>query len=185
MNRNPDRMPLHQRFGAHLNTVNTHRFRVMKHCFSCGLYGQGLTHDLSKYEPSEFLVSVHYFQGTRSPYMKEKEEKGYSLGWLHHKGRNRHHWEYWYDMLDGKWVPLEMPFRYVVEMVCDRIAACETYEKENYTKQSALNYFLSRPDRQFMHPETAKLLESILRDIAERGEDAVFKDLREQLRRQR
>ena len=79
-------IPLYRKFLMHLETVNHHRAEVMKNCFACGLYRQGLTHDLSKYEPAEFLVSVKYFQGYRSPYIYEKELHGYSLGWLHHKG---------------------------------------------------------------------------------------------------
>ncbi len=177
-----DDISLKDKFLSHLHTIDTHRYEVMKNCFKCGLVYQGLTHDLSKYSPAEFIVSVKYFQGYRSPYTREKELYGFSFGWLHHKGRNRHHWEYWYDMLDGKWTPIEMPFPYVVEMVCDRVAACRIYQKEKYTKESALEYYLTRNDRLFMHPKTAELLESILRDIAERGEDAVFADLKKQLR---
>jgi len=177
--------PWIEKFYLHLGTVNAHRFAVMQNCFKCGLYAQGLTHDLSKYSLVEFGVSVKYFQGDRSPYMKEKELFGHSLGWLHHKGRNLHHWEYWYDMIDGKWVPLEMPYRYVVEMVCDRVAACKIYQKDKYTQASALEYYLSRNDRLYMHPNTAALLQSILEDIAQKGEDAVFRELRENLKRQR
>jgi len=166
---------------AHLSTVNHHRMEVMKNCFACGLYKQGLMHDMSKYEPTEFLVSVKYFQGYRSPYNYEKELYGYSMGWLHHKGRNKHHWEYWYDMIEGKWVPIEMPYPYLIEMVCDRVAACRIYQKEKYTKSSALEYFLSRNDRLYMHPETARQLEEILRDISIRGEEAVFHDIKQKM----
>ena len=178
---NKDELSRMDKFLQHLRTVETHRSEVMKNCFKCGLVYQGLTHDLSKYSPAEFIVSVKYFQGYRSPYTREKEIYGFSYGWLHHKGRNRHHWEYWYDMLDGKWQPIEMPFPLVVEMVCDRVAACKIYQKEKYTKESSLDYYLTRSDKEYMHPKTAELLESILRDIAERGEDAVFADLKKQI----
>lgn len=171
-----------KRFFLHLHTVNVHRFNVMCNCFACGIYWQGLTHDLSKYSPSEFFESVKYFQGFRSPYMYEKEHFGYAPGWLHHKGRNKHHWEYWYDQIDGKWQPLKMPFRYIVEMVCDRVAACKVYQKENYTQESALNYYKIRNDQYFMHPETAKQLEKILQAIAIKGERIVFKELKAVIR---
>ncbi len=174
-------MPYFKRLFLHLHTVDTHRYEVMKNCFACGIPLAGIRHDLSKYSPAEFNVSVRYFQGTRSPYMYEKEHFGYSEGWLHHKGRNRHHWEYWYDMIDGKWVPLEMPFDCLVEMVCDRVAACKVYQKEKYTNASALEYYLSRNDRFYMHEKTAAALEAILRDIAKRGEKAVFADLKKQV----
>lgn len=185
MNNDTTKLPYFKRLLMHLETVNTHRLEVMKNCMKCGLYAQGLSHDLSKYSPSEFNVSVRYFQGTRSPYMYEKEHFGYSEGWLHHKGRNKHHWEYWYDMIDGKWVPLEMPLPCLVEMVCDRVAACKVYQKEKYTDASALEYYLSRNDRFYMHPNTARDLEAILTDIKERGEDAVFADLKEKVREYR
>ena len=86
-----------QKTFLHLKTIHEHRSLVRKFCFQCGLYKQGLTHDLSKYSFAELLPSIHYYQGYRSPYTKEKELLGYSLGWLHHKGCNKHHWEYWYD----------------------------------------------------------------------------------------
>ena len=185
MSRDPAKNPLWQRFFQHLHTVDTHRYEVMKNCFKCGLYSQGLSHDLSKYSPQEFLVSVKYFQGDRSPYMYEKEKYGFSYGWLHHKGRNRHHWEYWYDMIKGEWVPLEMPLPFFIEMVCDRVAACRIYQKENYTQRSALEYYYSRNDRFYMHEKTAAKLEAVLKDIAENGEDAVFARLKQELRQYR
>lgn len=166
----------------HLHTIDRHRYVVMWNCFQCGLYRQGLHHDLSKYSQKEFWKSVKYFQGDRSPYIYEKEHFGYALGWLHHKGVNKHHWEYWYDMINGKWTPLEMPFNYFVEMVCDRVGACRIYQKEHYTKESALKYYLSRGDRWAMHPATAQKLEDVLRDIADRGEEAVFADLKVQIK---
>lgn len=110
--------------------------------------------------------------------MYEKENFGFAPGWLHHKGRNKHHWEYWYDMLDGKWTPLQMPYKYFVEMVCDRVAACKIYQKEKYTNASALNYYLSRKDSLYMNPVTASTLEQVLRDISLVGEDQVFLDLK-------
>ena len=152
----------------------------MKNCFACGLYLQGLTHDLSKYSPAEFFVSVKYYQGFRSPYMKEKSVKGYSFGWLHHKGRNKHHWEYWYDTINGVWGPQPMPYRYLLESICDRVAACHVYEKDAYTPSSALNYFITKHDGDNMHPDTAKKIEAMLREIAEQGEEAAFADFKKQ-----
>ena len=175
--------PYAKRLIAHLKTVHVHRREVRRNCFACGLYRQGIVHDLSKYSPSEFLVSVRYFQGDRSPYMKEKELFGYSQGWLHHKGRNKHHWEYWYDMIDGNWIPLPVPYKYLVEMVCDRVAACKVYQKEKYTQSSALEYYLSRNDRLYMHPDTAEQLEAILREIAQNGEEKTFERIRQSLKK--
>jgi hypothetical protein len=100
-----------------------------------GLYWQGLTHDLSKYSPVEFLVGARYFQGNQSPNNMERKVRGYSSAWLHHKGRNKHHLEYWIDYAQGEtsnMAGMEMPVRYVVEMFCDRVAASRIYRKEQY-----------------------------------------------------
>ena len=115
---------------GHYKTVHEHRKLVRQGCFKVGLYFQGLTHDLSKYSPSEFLVGLKYYQGYRSPNNAEREEKGYSAAWLHHKGRNKHHYEYWIDYssrIKGM-VPVRMPNRYLVGMYMDRIAASKIYK---------------------------------------------------------
>ena len=107
----------------HFKTITKHKILVMDGCFRVGLYRQGLTHDLSKYSPAEFLVGARYFQGTRSPNAAEREDKGYSEAWMHHKGRNRHHFEYWTDLslVSRNYDPVEIPRKYLAEMIMDRI----------------------------------------------------------------
>ena len=155
-----------------------HRRAVRKLCFKCGLIWQGLTHDLSKYSRTEFWSGVKYFQGYRSPQAREREILGYSAAWLHHKGRNKHHFEYWTDFADDKKVYVEMPPKYFAEMVCDRVAASKIYLKEKYTLSSPLEYFLSRTDREGMHPTTAKNLEYFLTMLRDKGEDYTLKELK-------
>ena len=82
---------------SHFKTITKHRHCVLRHCIKAGIFFQGLRHDLSKYTPTEFLPGAKYYAGTRSPNEVEREQKGYSAAWLHHKGRNRHHYEYWQD----------------------------------------------------------------------------------------
>ena len=81
----------------HFCTITRHKFLVMEGCFKVGLIKQGLLHDLSKYTPTEFIVGCKYYQGVMSPNNAERMDKGYSSAWLHHKGRNKHHLEYWID----------------------------------------------------------------------------------------
>ncbi len=169
----------------HFKTITYHKYLVMKGCFAVGLYRQGLTHDLSKYEPSEFLVGARYFQGNRSPNNAEREEKGYSSAWLHHKGRNRHHYEYWIDYstrdLPGGIAPVEMPVRYVAEMLMDRIAASKVYRKEKYTDADPLQYFQSAKEAPIMHRNTRALLLTLLTMLAEKGEKETFAYVKNQL----
>lgn len=147
---------------GHFKTITTHKIAVTKLCFKCGLYKQGILHDVSKYSWIEFCAGVTYYQGNRSPIDKEKEVLGYSLGWLHHKGRNKHHWEYWLDNAYNGVKPIKMPVNYVVEMYCDRTAASRIYMKEKYTDASAYEYFMNGYAHVIMHPDTKALIESIL-----------------------
>jgi len=169
----------------HFKTITHHKNMVMAMCFRVGLYKQGLLHDLSKYMPSEFWVGAKYYQGTQSPNNAERKDKGYSAAWLHHKGRNKHHYEYWFDYGlhkgDGI-VPVRMPTRYVVEMFIDRIAASKNYNRGNYTDDMPLTYYERGRAADLMHEDTRRTLELLLHMLAEQGEDATFRYIREQLR---
>lgn len=168
-------------FVEHFKTITHHRHLVRKHCFAVGLYWQGLTHDLSKYSPVEFLVGARYYQGNRSPNNAEREEKGYSSAWLHHKGRNKHHLEYWIDYSLDEGAPMagmEMPVKYVVEMFCDRVAASKTYNKEQYTDADAYNYYMKSRGHYLIHPKTAELLEQMLVMLRDEGEERTFRYIR-------
>lgn len=170
----------------HIHTVTAHKRKVMEHCFRAGLYWQGLTHDLSKFSPEEFIVSCRMYQGTRSPNEAERELKGYSIAWMHHKGRNKHHFEYWtdYNPQSKRMEPVKMPLIYVAEMFCDRVAASKIYMGEKYTDSSPLEYY-RRGDaaRRIIHPDTAKLLEKLLVMLSEEGEDYTFAYIRHILSR--
>ena len=167
----------------HFKTVTRHRWLVMKGCFQVGLYWQGLTHDLSKYSPTEFLVGARYYQGNRSPNGVEREQKGFSEAWMHHKGRNRHHYEYWTDMslATRNYEAVPMPRKYLVEMVMDRRAACIVYEGKNYAPGSALAYLLRSREKDLMHPDTRRQLEYILTMLRDTGEKATFRYLRREV----
>lgn len=168
---------------AHFLTITRHRLLVCEGCFKAGLYWQGLTHDLSKYSPAEFLVGVKYYQGDRSPNNAEREDRGYSDAWLHHKGRNRHHYEFWIDYSSRKGVgliPVPMPDKYIVEMVMDRIAACKVYQKDAYTDASPLEYLESGRVPDIMHEYTWNRLHFLLKMLAEKGEDETFRYIREE-----
>ena len=170
----------------HLKTINHHRRLVRKHCFRCGLYLQGLTHDLSKYSPVEFWSGAKYFQGNRSPNDAQREDLGYTSAWLHHKGRNKHHLEYWIDYSPDKKIEhalagMRMPERYVSEMVCDRMAASKTYKGAAYKDSDPWDYYMAGKDRYLLHPETRAQLEYCLALLKDRGEDELFSYIKNEL----
>ena len=165
----------------HFKTITYHRWLVMLGCFRVGLYRQGLTHDLSKYSPTEFAIGAKYYQGTRSPNAQEREEKGFSEAWMHHKGRNKHHYEYWTDMskATGRYESCPMPRKYFVEMIMDRRAACMVYQGEKYTSGSALEYFEKSREKAIMHPELQQQLRFVLTMLRDEGEENTFRYLKD------
>lgn len=175
-----------QNIGKHFKTITEHKLLVMKHCFQVGLYRQGLLHDLSKYGFEEFWSGVYYYQGNRSPHAAAREIHGFSPAWLHHKGRNKHHFEYWIDYTNKKEEGLaghKMPLKYVVEMVMDRIAACKVYKGKDYTDRSALEYYERESPYILLHPRTRALLEKLLAMLAGEGEKRTFAYIRKLLKK--
>ncbi|MEE1024675.1 MAG: DUF5662 family protein [Acutalibacteraceae bacterium] len=160
----------------HFITITRHRHKVIMHCAKAGILYRGLLHDLSKYMPSEFICGAKYYAGDRSPNVAEREKYGYSKAWLHHKGRNRHHFEYWndYSMETHRVEPVKMPLIYVIEMFCDRVAASKIYRGDKYTDSHPLEYFMSGKQTRVIHKETSDLLESLLVMLNEKGEKETF-----------
>ena len=169
----------------HFLTITNHRHKVIANCARAGILWQGLRHDLSKYSPTEFIPGAKFFQGDRSPNEKEREIYGSSRAWMHHKGRNRHHYEYWndYNPKTKQIENVEMPTRFLIEMFCDRVAASKIYRGAEYAPTHPLEYFLGGKARRRIHPATSDLLEGWLRVVAEQGEDAAYRLIREQLKK--
>ena len=153
-------------YWQHFKTVCKHKREVFKECRACGLFWQGLLHDMSKFGITEFLPSVRHFQGHRSPIEAEKESIGYSKAWLHHKGHNKHHWEYWTDFADdGSIIANEIPMNYVIEMICDWVGAGKVYSKEKWTPAEPLKYYNKVRAGRHFHPDTEVIILTCLETI--------------------
>ena len=160
------------KFFSHLKTVMTHRHYVFRFCCRVGIPWQGLVHDLSKFTPAEFRPSVRYYQGTSSPIGAERREKGYSMAWLHHKARNKHHWEYWVEFRDdGSIYLVKIPMKYVKEMICDWLSAGKTYSGKNWQQGFPLEYFTNHESYYKLNPETKAFALKVLEMIRDEGED--------------
>lgn len=167
------------KFIGHLKTVMTHRKWVREYCFKAGLYWQGLTHDLSKYNPVEFFESVKYYQGTRSPIDACKETNGYSKAWLHHRSHNKHHREYWTDYYDKGCYSLIMPYKYAAEMLCDFLGAGQAYMGDRFTYEAEYEWWVSQLKRNIcIHPVIARFITVSLKMLkGGNGVDVVMKNL--------
>lgn len=167
-----------QKFFGHLKTVTRHKYWVWYYMNKCGLkWGwRGLWHDMSKFSPTEFWESVKYYSGTRSPIDACKEDKGISLAWMHHKGRNPHHYEYWQDNFDHGGEPKEMPWKYKVEMICDYLAASRAYMGKNFSYKAEYEWWqkkLESPRRQ--HEKDKEFVTNVLEQLVYEEEMGGFK----------
>lgn len=169
---------------GHFKTITNHKLLVMKYCFKVGLYKQGLLHDLSKYTWVEFSAGIKYYKGYMSPNGIQKKVEGLSTAWLHHKGRNKHHFEYWIDYginpeegIKG----MKMPVKYVVEMFIDRMSASMNYQKEKYTDKSPLEYYKKRKEYYLLHETTRKQLEFLLNKLAKDGEKETLRFIKKEV----
>ena len=156
----------------HTALVTRHKWRVLINTAKCGLVFRGLVHDLSKFSPWEFIESVRYYNGKRSPIGIARREAGVSRAWLHHKGRNKHHIEYWYDP-DCKEIPM-MPYKYAVECVCDKLAATRVYAEKDYTNELPLLHWQKYGSKAAGNPKTMQFIEKVFLDLIEHGEKYVL-----------
>lgn len=147
----------------HFHKINKHRYYVCKNCFKAKQYKRGLLHDLSKYSPIEFFESVKYYDGKISPIEKCKAENGWSKAWLHHRGRNKHHWEYWIDNINNGYPEaILMPYEYIVEMLCDYIGAGQAYQGKDWTPQKEYEWWNKKRKQVLLHPLTEYFISRVL-----------------------
>lgn len=105
------------------------------------------------------------------------------MAWFHHKGRNPHHWEYWIDNVGTRSNDAaRIPYKYVVEMVCDWLAAGITYSKKkpdyNAPYDVPINYFDKHLNERIFHPDTLELLQYFLGEISSKGINSFCKSVR-------
>ena len=103
----------------------------MYYCFKEGMFFQGITHDLNKFRPLNFLYYARYFYLKNGKGKFVRDTSGYydasqtgdsdfDLAWHYHQRTNKHHWQYWTMARDdGTFRCLNMPYKYVKEMLCD------------------------------------------------------------------
>lgn len=168
---NGDNMKIQNIF-KHTFLIIRHKNKVLTHCARCGILWRGIVHDLSKFSYEEFSESVKYFTGKRSPIGVCREKTGMSYAWLHHKGRNKHHIEYWSDP-DCKEHPL-MPYKYAVECVCDKIAATKVYSGKDYNDSMPLQHWERYGKKVAANTKTLAFFERVFSDLSEKGEKHIL-----------
>ena len=154
----------------HFKVITKHKWVVFKLCCKVGQPWRGLVHDLSKYSPTEFWEGVKYFDGHHSPITDCKKAEGYSKAWLHHKGRNKHHTDYWVDLSAPDKTPI-IPYPYVAEMLCDKLAAGIIYKGKDWTKEYELEYWLNERDKTLVNDQVEALITEFYTQVSKVGID--------------
>ena len=163
------------RYFSHFKTIVIHKYYVFSYCLKAGIIWRGLVHDLSKFSPTEFLESSRYYTGTISPIIRCKNETGMSKAWLHHKGRNKHHYEYWQDNFDNGVEHLQMPYKYALELICDYLAAGKTYSNQEFSYYSEYLWWGEKRRVAAMHPHTKQFVEIMLKTMKDENSDDVLR----------
>ena len=160
------KLTFHKIFG-HLGTIRTHRKWVKYYCRLAGIRARGWKHDLSKYSPTEFWESARYWTGDESPINEAKKVQGYSKAWLHHRGRNTHHWAYWADNFSEGMTIYPMPMDDFVEMVCDFLAAGRAYMGDMFSYSSEYAWWIKDRENgnKAMNEKNKRMLDIIFSDL--------------------
>lgn len=181
---------------GHLTYTLSHKFYVALECFRRGLYVEAFTHDLSKFTLQEFVAYAEFFydkEGNKKEGIRSKTgyykpdttgDNAFDWAWFWHQARNKHHWQYYvYPKDDGTWKTMEIPKKYLTEMICDYTGAGKAQGNVKHDKwyyeiiyclldvlsnhvpkaeQGNINWYEENKDKLILHPNTRNELEKWL-----------------------
>lgn len=153
-----------RKYLQYLKYVFRHKWFVFVECCKVGLVWQGLVHDLSKFLPDEMIPYANYFYGGDKRegrfYTPSQGTSEFNYAWLKHQHRNPHHWQYWVLQEDGgNKFPMEMPVKYIKEMVADWKGAGRAQGFND-----TLSWYVTNRDKMILGNETRTLVEWMLYD---------------------
>lgn len=153
----------------HIKLVLKHKWLVFKFACKIGIPWRGFMHDWSKFSPTEFGESINYYMGTHSPVTEARRQNGYSKAWVHHVGKNKHHYQYWVDWNSNGPMPVVMPYKYVAEMICDKLSAGIVYSGRNYNDSEPIKYYEKERKTAVIHESVDKVLLEVFTQIENKG----------------
>ena len=118
-------------------------------------------HDKSKSDPEEYGAYDQHFYGKDKSHDIELE---YQKAWLNHIHKNQHHWQYWIlnndDPNEGE-ILLDIPYNYIVEMICD----WWSFSFKQNKLDEIFNWYDSHNKYMKLSDNTRSLVEYILSEI--------------------
>lgn len=117
-------------------------------------------HDQSKFDKAEYDAYDQHFFGERT----NEVDRDFDYAWLHHIQNSPHHWEHWVLLENGVPKALDMPYEYILEMICDWWSfswkKCDFYE--------IFNWYKSQQTLMIMSPKTRETVQTILKELKEK-----------------
>ncbi len=111
------------KYWTYFKYVVRHKWYVGIECWHAKLFLHAITHDLSKFLPTEFIRYARFFyrkDRSKSYKISDESDLDFLTGWNLHQKRNKHHWNYWVSVNRlNEIIPLPMPERYIKQMICD------------------------------------------------------------------
>ena len=112
-----------KKYIEYLKYILEHKKNVGIECINHGLYIHAITHDVSKFRPSEFIPYSKFFYSKNRTKVYNKSDElddNFLKGWNLHQKRNKHHWNFWVSVTrKNEIISLPMPMKYVKQMICD------------------------------------------------------------------
>ena len=170
-------MSFWQRLFGHIWMILRHKYWVFHYACLAGIPWQGFMHDWSKFSRMEFVESVRYYNGIGSPiWLCKVLNHGMSYAWIHHHGRNLHHYEAWQDDFDHGAHPVDMPYRYAVEMLCDFLAAGRAYGRDQFTFASEYAWWQRKKQNGVaMTEHMQQFVEAVLSRLAQQEDVSILR----------
>lgn len=147
-------MTLINKYYCNLKYLLIHKYNVAIECLKMGMFWHAVTHDISKFLPSEFFpYSENFHSGPWKKY-RELNRRAMEEAWQWHKNRNPHHWDFW---VKGSGEAIPMPEKYVKQMIADWKGMGRQTGFDN-----AINYYAKTKHRMSLHKDTVKLIHKYL-----------------------
>lgn len=118
-------------------------------------------HDISKFDPEEYDAYDAYFYGNNRSYYVVQN---FREAWLRHIHKNPHHWQHWVLINDDPgegMIIMDMPYLYIIEMVCDWWA----FSWAKGSLYEIFNWYDEHKDYMKLSNSTRKTVEDILAKI--------------------
>ena len=124
-------------------------------------------HDASKIEIDEYIAYDRYFYGGNRSYAVVQE---FNYAWLQHIHRNPHHWQHWVlinDDPDEGTMAIDMPYNYIIEMICD----WWSFSWSKGDLREIFKWYDEHKDHMKLGDKTRKIVENILNEINKKLEE--------------